>query len=130
MKLPKWAAALDVLAVVMATIALSVFLGGGFRLAVFGGRLSVTDWWRPALWSVLAIALRHAVVRAHPLPQRVLHAIVTWWKSPDTKAVLPIHLATRAGVLAIGFLAVIGFGWLMVVRIRIEDRALKRLGPP
>jgi len=110
-KLPKWAAALDVLAVVMATIALSVFLGGGFRLAVFGGRLSVTDWWRPALWSVLAIALRHAVVRAHPLPQRVLHAIVTWWKSPDTKAVLPIHLATRAGVLAIGFLAVILVGY-------------------
>ena len=75
MKLPKWATALDVLAVVMAIVALSVLLAGGFRLNLFGVRLSVTDWWRPALWSGLALLVRHAVIREHPLPRRVVRAI-------------------------------------------------------
>jgi hypothetical protein len=110
-KLPKWATALDVLAVVMAIVALSVFIAGGFRLVFFGMRLSVTDWWRPALWSAVALVIRHAIVRHHPLPQRVGLAIVNWWRHPDTKVVLPIHLATRGGVLAVGFLAVILVGY-------------------
>ena len=111
MKLPKWATALDVLAVVMAIVAISVFVAGGFRLVVFGIRLSVTDWWRPALWSTVALVIRHAIVRRHPLPQRVALAIANWWRHPDTKVVLPIHLATRGGVLAVGFLAVILVGY-------------------
>ena len=111
MKLPKRATALDVIAVVMAIVALSVFVAGGFRLVFFGLRLSVTDWWRPALWSAIALVVRHAIVRRHPLPQRVGVAITNWWRSPDTKMVLPIHLATRGGVLAVGFLAVILVGY-------------------
>ncbi len=111
MKLPKWATALDVLAVVMAIVALSVLLAGGFRLNLFGVRLSVTDWWRPALWSGLALLVRHAVIREHPLPRRVVRAIADWWHGPDTAVVLPIHLATRGGVLAVGFLAVILVGY-------------------
>ena len=51
MKLPKWATALDVFAVAMALVAISVVIGGGFRVWVFDNRVSVTDWWRPALWS-------------------------------------------------------------------------------
>ena len=47
MKLPKWATALDAIAVVMALIAISVAVGGGFRIWVFDSRLSVTDWLRP-----------------------------------------------------------------------------------
>ena len=111
MKLPKWATALDLVAVAMAIVALSVVVAGGFRVTVFGGRLSVTDWWRPALWSVAAIIIRHAIVRRHPLPQRVVQAVVRWWRDPVTKTVLPIHLATRGGVLAVGFLAVILIGF-------------------
>jgi hypothetical protein len=110
-KLPKWATALDVLAVVMAIVALSVFLAGGFRQFFFGVELSVTEWWRPALWSGVALLVRHAIVRQHPLPQRVVRAIANWWTDPDTAVVLPIHLATRGGVLAVGFLAVILVGY-------------------
>ena len=75
-------------------------------------RLSVTDWWRPALWSAVALVVRHAIVRRHPLPQRVgarrssLVAAI-----PTRRVVLPIHLATRGGVLAVGFLAVILIGY-------------------
>lgn len=111
MKLPKWATALDVVAVVMAIIALSVLVAGGFRVELFGARLSVRDWWRPALWSLVALIVRHAIVRHHPLPQRVARAVVRWWRHPDTRTVLPMHLATRGGVLAVGFLAVILIGF-------------------
>lgn len=110
-KLPKWATALDVVAVVMALVAISVAVGGGFRVWIFETRLSVTDWWRPALWSVLVIAIRHAIVRRDPLPRRVAHAVASWWQSDDRRQVLPIHLATRCGVLAVGFLAVILIGF-------------------
>lgn len=111
MKLPKWATALDVLAVVMALVAISVVLGGGFRVWVFDHRVSVTDWWRPAMWSAVALALRHALVRRQPLPQRLSRALIAWWRSPDTRTVLPIHLTSRLGVLAVGFLAVLLIGF-------------------
>ena len=111
MKLPRWATTLDVVAVVMALVAISVMIGGGFRIWIFDGRLSVTSWWRPALVSVLAIAIRHAIIRQQPLHRRVIGGVLDWWRAPDTKVVLPIHLATRLGVLFVGFLAVILIGF-------------------
>lgn len=111
MKLPKWAAALDVVAVTMALVALSVLTFGGFRLATLAGRLSVTDWIRPALWCVAALVIRHALVRRPTLPRRAGTALVRWWRHPDTRIVLPLHLATRGGVLVVGFLAVIMIGF-------------------
>ena len=111
MKLPVWAKALDAVAVMMAILALSVLVAGGFRISVFGGRLSVTDWWRPALWSLVAMGIRHAILREQPLPRRVATAVSGWWHSADTRAVLPIHLASRLGVIAVGFLAVILIGF-------------------
>jgi hypothetical protein len=110
-KLPKWATALDVFAVAMGLIALSVAIGGGFRVWMFDTRLSVMDWWRPALWSVVAVAIRHAVVRHDPLPQHVWRATLEWWRSPDRGVVLPLHLVSRLGVLIIGFLGVILVGF-------------------
>ena len=109
MKLPVWARALDGLALVMAILALSVAATGGFRL--FDARISVTDWWRPALWFAVIAIVRHAIVRRNPFPLRVASAVASWWRHPDTRAVLPIHLATRFGVLIIGFLAVILIGF-------------------
>lgn len=111
MKLPKWATALDVLAVVMALIAISVAIGGGFRIWIFDGRLSVTDWMRPALWSAIAAAIRHALVRRDPLPRRVAAIVTQWWQSPDRRVVFPVFLASRFGVLAVGFLAVLLIGF-------------------
>ncbi|MBY0495290.1 MAG: hypothetical protein K2Y23_13845 [Cyanobacteria bacterium] len=111
MKLPRWATALDVVAVVMALIAISVAISGGFRIWIFDARLSVTAWWRPALFSLVAIAIRHAMVRHHPLHQRVIGGTRAWWRAADTKVVLPIHLTSRFGVLLVGFLAVILIGF-------------------
>jgi hypothetical protein len=110
-KLPKWATTLDVVAVLMALVAISVAVGGGFRIWIFESRLSVTDWWRPAMWSAAAVVIRHVIARQHPLPRRLVDAVVSWWSAPDTKVVLPIHLASRIGVLVVGFLAVILIGF-------------------
>ena len=95
----------------MVLVALSVLAFGGFRIWVFETRLSVTAWWRPALAALLLIGLRHAVIRREPLPARVVAGVGRWWASPDTQTVLPIHLATRAGVLAVGFLSVVLIGF-------------------
>lgn len=111
MKLPKWATALDVVAIFMALIALSVAIGGGFRVWVFDSRISVLDWWRPALWSLVAVGVRHAFVRTNPLPQHVWSSLLGWWRSDDRRTVLPIHISTRFGVLIVGFLAVILVGF-------------------
>ena len=111
MKLPVWAKALDAIALLMAIVALSVAVFGGFRISVFDTRLSVTDWWRPALWSALAMIIRHAMRRDRPLPRRVATSVAGWWRHRDTRAVLPIHLTSRLGVLAVGFLAVILIGF-------------------
>ena len=111
MKLPLWAKALDAVAIIMAILAISVAITGGFRIVVFDVRISVTDWWRPALWSLIALAVRHAIIRHDPLPQRVAAGSRRWWQSPDTRIVLPIHLSSRLGVILIGFLAVILVGF-------------------
>ena len=95
----------------MAIVALSVAISGGFRILAFDARLGVTDWWRPALWSALALIARHAILRREPLPRRVAASVAAWWRNPDTRTVLPIHLGTRLGVLVIGFLAVILIGF-------------------
>lgn len=111
MKLPKWAVALDLFTVLLALLTCSVLVFGGFRMPTVVGRLSMTDWSRPALAMLLLAALRHALVRHHPLPQHVASSVARWWRRADTKIVLPIHLATRGGVLAVGFLAVILIGY-------------------
>jgi hypothetical protein len=110
-RLPLWARAVDALSLVCSLVALSTLLFGGFRIWLFETRLSVTAWWRPALVALLLIALRHAVIRRAPLPGRVMASVGRWWTSPETQVVLPIHLATRLGVLAVGFLSVVLVGF-------------------
>lgn len=95
----------------MAIAALTVALIGGFRINILGVRLSVTDWWRPAMWFVAAVVARHALIRRPLLPHRITSGIAAWWRHPDTRTVLPIHLVTRIGVLVVGFVAVILIGF-------------------
>jgi hypothetical protein len=93
----------------MAILALSVAIFGGFRIG--DARISVTEWSRPAIWSALVIIVRHALVRHSPLHRRLADGATAWWRNPDTRAVLPIHLGSRFGVLVVGFCAVILIGF-------------------
>jgi hypothetical protein len=123
---PRWVRAIDALSIVVLGVAMSVVLFGGFRVMVAGTRLSVTDWWRPALWATLLVAGRHWAYRHDPVWRRVGDGLAGWWRSPDTRAILPIHLATRLGVLAVGFLAVVlvGFPTAEPPPLRIYNNAL------
>lgn len=109
MKLPLWARALDAVAVMMALLAISVAVTGGFR--IFGALISVTDWWRPAVLAAIVAIARHVISRRDPLPRRIVTRVGSWWRDRDTRAVLPIHVASRVGVLGVGFLAVILIGF-------------------
>jgi hypothetical protein len=124
--LPIAARLLDVLAVVALAAAISVLLFGGFRVIVAGTRVSVTDWWRPALWGVGVAAFRFWFWRRDPVWSRVASGVTRWWRAPDTRTVLPIHLASRLGVLAVGFMAVVLVGYPAETRppFRIYDNAL------
>jgi hypothetical protein len=102
-KLPLWARALDAVAIVSAIVTVSV--------AITGALISVTDWSRPLLWCAVALIARHAVVRRDPLPQRIGRGLAAWWRHPDTLTVLPIHLATRLGVIVVGFISVLLIGF-------------------
>lgn len=126
MKLPLWARVLDGLAVASVIIALSVAITGGFRITVFGARISITDWWRPVALFALAALVRHALARHEPLPARLAAGAARWWRSADARTVLPIHLSSRLGVLLIGFAAVIliGFPPEASSRWRIYDNDL------
>jgi hypothetical protein len=109
-KLPRWATALDVVAVVMAILTISVLVFGGFRVTILGQRISVTEWWRPVLWAIGAVAVRHAIVGRTPLPRRIAAGVGAWWRNDDTRTVLPVFLASRLSVLVVGFLAVVLIG--------------------
>ncbi len=111
MKLPVWAKALDAVAVFLAILAVSVAITGGFRVFVVAWRLSVTDVWRPLLLVALALAIRHAIVRHTPVHHRLVSGVRNWWRHPDTRTVLPVHVSTRLGVLVIGFVAVVLIGF-------------------
>lgn len=110
-KLPLWARALDAVAIAMAVIAVSVAISGGFRVNILGARISIMEWWRPLLYCAIVLIARHAMVRRDPLPRRIAAGVLRWWRNPDTRAVLAVHLTSRLGVLVVGFAAVILIGF-------------------
>lgn len=109
--LPVWVRVVDVLTLLALALSISVLLFGGFRVVVAGVRLSVMDPWRLIVWVAVLGGLRHWRYRREPLWRRAGAAVSRWWTAPDTRAVLPVHLASRVGVLAVGFLAVVLIGF-------------------
>lgn len=118
--LPAWARVTDVTAVLLLLLAASVFVFGGFRVSLPFTRLSVTDWLRPVVGALALVAARHYFVRTPSFAQRVRAGAGRWWRSTDTRAVLPIVLGTRLGVLAVGFLAMVMIGYPAGFRPPIE----------
>ncbi|MGQ0734716.1 MAG: mannosyltransferase family protein [Acidobacteriota bacterium] len=102
---------LDIVTVVALLVAGTVWLTGGFREWTPVGRLSITSWWRPALVSLIVGGLRHWRFRRPHLLSRARLALTAFWASEDVRAVMPVFVGTRAGVLLAGFFAVLLFGY-------------------
>ena len=106
---PRWARAADVLTVLLALVALVVAFTGGERVTLFGMRLSVTSWVRPAVWALLVTAVRHKFV-----PRPSLYRLLLVPRTPRHEtlaAVLPAVVVSRAAVLLVGLIAVYVFGF-------------------
>ncbi len=127
--MPSWVRIADGVTLVLLALTLSITVFGGFRVDAFGARLSVTGAWRPLLAAVAVMAFRHWRWRRPAIGARVTHAVVRWWRSPETRVVWPIWITTRLGVLAVGFLAVslIGYPAGKPVPFRISANELVNL---
>ena len=101
----------DALTVALLLLAGSVALSGGFRVWVGGWRVSVTSPERLLLAALLLTSLRHWFVRRPTLPARLWHGAVRLLGSEALRAVWPVAIAGRAGVAAVGLLAVFLVGY-------------------
>lgn len=88
---------------------LSVF--GGVRFRIGSLRVALMEPWRIWVAAGAVIAVRHLMVRHRPLYGRVLEGLTRAWRSDATRAVWPIWLVSRLGVLAVGYLAVAAIGF-------------------
>jgi hypothetical protein len=102
---------LDVVAVCGLLLAATVFVTGGFREWMPWGRISVTSWIRPLLVAVAALALRHALQPRPSVFTRLRAGVRTFRAITGVREALPVATATRLGVLLVGFLAVVTFGY-------------------
>jgi hypothetical protein len=121
--IPLWAQIADALVVALLALVVYIVLFGGFRVVLFGIRISVGSPVR-LIGQALIIALpRHLFCRRPTLVGRLSHlsrlitrpiALAGGWlvRLPsDVWMMTTLSLATRAVVLFIGFVAVVGIGY-------------------
>jgi hypothetical protein len=85
-RLPLWARALDVVAVVLIFLGLYVAIEGGFVLWPRSVRLSVRSELRVFTWAALVLAFRHYRVRHLPLHRRIIS-----WVASAARAAGPLR---------------------------------------
>lgn len=104
-----WLRAADAAAALLLLLTLWVLVTGGARGTIAGVRLSATSPERLAFAAAAVIAVRHAL-RPRPSMRSTIRAVRPLRLPADWKAVAPIWAASRFGVLAIGFFAVLLIG--------------------
>jgi hypothetical protein len=70
--LPPWARAADIAAIALLFLALFVLMDGGALTTLAGVRISVRSFWRPVMWALALIALRHLFVRSPRIDQSMI----------------------------------------------------------
>jgi hypothetical protein len=108
---PRLAITADVVAAALALVTLSTWWTGGFRTDVLGLSISVTSWPRVAALAAALVIARHLWTRTPSIIPTLWHIVRGWLRDPITRVTWPIVLTTRAGVLALGLLAVYAFGY-------------------
>jgi hypothetical protein len=102
---------LDYLSVFALLLAGTVFLTGGFREWMPWGRISVTSWMRPLVIGLAALAVRHALQPRPTIVARLRQRGSALLNAPGVRAAMPVVFSTRTVVFAVGFLAVLLFGY-------------------
>lgn len=127
--LPPWVTFLDLLTLALAGLTIGVIAGGGFRETVGPIRLSVRSWERVFLLMATATVLRHALVMRPSLIERLWDGTRALWRArPASAPVWGPWLATRLGVLVVGYLAVVTIGYEPgTERFRVSDNEFVNL---
>ncbi len=110
--LPWWARVLDALGLALLLIGFSIVVTGGFREWTPFGRISVTSWQRPVAIGAVALLVRHVVWRRPTIVvSRARDAESVARSRQEVRGVLPVFLATRIGVIIVGFLGIVMLGY-------------------
>ena len=104
-----WLRAADTAAAFLLIVSIWILLSGGMRTTIAGVRISATSPERLAFAAAGVLAVRHAC-RPRPSLLAWLRALVPRTIPAVWRAVTPIWAASRFGVLAIGFFAVLLIG--------------------
>lgn len=109
--LPRWATLFDLITVFLLVLTLAVLAFGGLRVHLAGVRLSMTSPLRLFMFALAFTIIRHAVVRRQPLYARVVAWAQATRRSDAFAASWPVFVASRFTILAVGYFAVITFGY-------------------
>ena len=109
---PRWVAVADALAVLSVLLALRVLATHGVRIQFAGQfKLSMNSWLRPLAFAAGLLLVRHWRYPARPLPRRLLDTLTGAWRDPAMRASWAPFIVSRLGVLLIGYIAVMTFGF-------------------
>jgi hypothetical protein len=109
--LPRWVTVSDVIATLAMAVAVAVAVGGGFRIRTGALRLSVTSPLGPLLVCLFVLGARHAFHRRPHLLECYRARLSAGLNSESWRAAWPVFIATRAGILVVGLLAVYTIGY-------------------
>jgi len=122
---------LDLLTFALLALAAAVVLFGGIRFFAGNWRISATSTWRLLALAALVAGARHVLLPRPAAPARALAAIASARaaiRSTRFRAVAPIWLVTRLGVLVVAFLAVATIGVApQAERLRVSGNPLWNL---
>jgi Mannosyltransferase (PIG-V) len=108
---PTLCRALDYVAIGLLLLSLTVNITGGFREWAPWGRISVTSWVRPLVIALLVLGARHWLQPRPTIVERIRQWFPALARQDAARAVLPLFIASRAGVILVGFLAVALLGY-------------------
>ena len=124
--LPRWVRAADVLAVLLGAASLQAALFGGFRVP----GLSITNPWRPLVFALVLVALRHVLYRTAPMHERLWGWLCRVWLTDPLRAAWAGTMADRTArwpSMDVKFFRALDFVVLSVVSISFASLALLAL---
>jgi hypothetical protein len=108
-RVPRWAAWLDALAILLVLVAVKIAVSTGIRFSLVGQLITVRDPWRPFLLAALLLTVRHWRVPRPNVLQRAATG-VRWLRTEPVASVARAWAISRFGVLIVGLFAALIIG--------------------
>src|SRR5499427_7386226 len=108
---PRWVRIVDILCLLLAVIAVVVAMSGGFRQRIGDLRIAVTSPYPILIWAFAIALVRHFAAPAQPVYRDLPALLVAAWRRPSVRTAAAAVAGTRPGMLFVGYLAVVMFGY-------------------